>query len=603
MKITKIFSSIVLAAAALGLAACADTDAQYSIPTVASPQLVKSYPAEGEVLASDGDVTITLTYDKNVFFSSAKASQLQLTGGTIQSAKVYGSDSVLTITANVSGRGTSCSLTVPEGLVTGPNKMPAPEVTVNFSTKPLPTIATTPVMATSAKAKALYSFLLDNYKTNIISGMMANVAWNNTCSEQVYEWTGKYPAINGYDYIHLPASVQGANWINYGDITPVKEWTDNNGIAAIGWHWLASTVEISEDGSTPDVPVTPTGDAVWEGSTDMGTSWGANVTVSADKFASVAEGMVLTTYFSQNSDATYWQVKAMDGNWTTLTSYADRDNGWGCIDTSAGDTYVTITLNAADAEALKSTGLILSGYGLTYSKITLSDATRSRTKAITRASSKGYSDLDPNKDFSYSIDAFDLDNAVTEGTWENDFVKADLARITVYLKLLQEANIPVLWRPLHEASGGWFWWGKDAASFKKLWIMMFDYFKSEGIDNLIWVWTSQGDDDDWYPGDAYVDIIGRDLYGNTAASCVEEYENLLNKYGKIVTLSECGYSTYSNSRVATIADQWEAGAKWSWFMPWYDGDDTTSDAVHSNQEWWQAAMEMTNVITRDKVNY
>ena len=82
-----------------------------------------------------------------------------------------------------------------------------------------------------------------------------------------------------------------------------------------------------------------------------------------------------------------------------------------------------------------------------------------------------------------------------------------------YLKLLHDANIPVIWRPLHEAAGGWFWWGKNADSFKKLWIQMFDYFKAQGLNNLIWVWTSETGDADWYPGDAYVDIIGRDLYG------------------------------------------------------------------------------------------
>ena len=42
----------------------------------------------------------------------------------------------------------------------------------------------------------------------------------------------------------------------------------------------------------------------------------------------------------------------------------------------------------------------------------------------------------------------------------------------------------VLWRPFHEAAGGWFWWGKDAASFKSLWIAMFNYFKTEGLDKM-----------------------------------------------------------------------------------------------------------------------
>ena len=38
---------------------------------------------------------------------------------------------------------------------------------------------------------------------------------------------------------------------------------------------------------------------------------------------------------------------------------------------------------------------------------------------------------------------------------------------------------------------------------------MFETFKSKGINNLIWVWTTETNDDTWYPGDEYVDIIGQ----------------------------------------------------------------------------------------------
>lgn len=172
--------------------------------------------------------------------------------------------------------------------------------------------------------------------------------------------------------------------------------------------------------------------------------------------------------------------------------------------------------------------------------------------------------------------------------------------LTEYLTLLKNANIPVLWRPFHEASGKWFWWGKDADRFKKLWIAMFNELKEAGLDNLIWVWTSCGNDNDWYPGDAYVDIVARDLYGEDDAKCATEYADLSATYGnKIVTLGECGYSTYTNSQIATVSKQWNAGAKWSWFMVWYN--DESSQTYHSTQEWWQDAMSQPNIITRDQV--
>ncbi len=113
---------------------------------------------------------------------------------------------------------------------------------------------------------------------------------------------------------------------------------------------------------------------------------------------------------------------------------------------------------------------------------------------------------------------FSTANAIVEGTWENNVIKADLEELSGYLTLLKEKNIPVIWRPLHEASRNiyeyqdgttWFWWGADGAeAYKKLWIYMFDYFEEQGLNNLIWVWTTQTKDNAFYPGDEYVDIVG-----------------------------------------------------------------------------------------------
>ncbi len=603
MKLKSIIPFGAMAAVAFLATACADTDAQYAIPEVPAPQITATFPAANAELGAPGDITMTVKYDRRIFFASSDYTKLQFTGGTIDKAIVYGADSVLTIHATGLQRGTSCQLTIPDGLVTGPNNMPAAGTTLAFSVRALPPVAASPVMATQAKAISLYNYLRENYRQKIISGMMASVAWNNDESELVHEMTGKYPAINGYDYIHLPASVRGANWINYGDITPVQQWFDGGGIINIGWHWMAPKFEIGTgDDGGDDQPATGEPETIWEGQLNLGTEWGVSDQVAADKFANAQEGSVMTVYFSENSDATYWQIKLMDSTWKELSSYKEVDNGWGCIELAADANHYAITLNAADAALLKEGGMVMSGYGITINKITLANPAAAKQWAPRRA--KRYEDLDPNTDFSYSAGMFDLKAAVTEGTWQNQFVKDDLARLATYLKLLRDAGIPVLWRPLHEASGGWFWWGTDAESFKKLWIMMFDYFKQEGLNNLIWVWTSEGSDTDWYPGPQYVDIIGRDLYGNGAASCVEEYQKVQDHFeGKIITLSECGYSQYTNSVVAPISEQWNAGAQWSWFMPWYGTQDNGTENIHASKEWWQDAMNCPAVITRDQVKY
>ncbi|MDD3320977.1 MAG: glycosyl hydrolase [Paludibacter sp.] len=210
---------------------------------------------------------------------------------------------------------------------------------------------------------------------------------------------------------------------------------------------------------------------------------------------------------------------------------------------------------------------------------------------------------------------FNPSNATIEGTWENDVVKADLAKIAVYLKLLQEKNIPVIWRPLHEAAGNtyeysggkaWFWWGSGGASaFKNLWKYMFDYFNAQGLNNLIWVWTTQTKDNAYYPGDNYVDIVGRDIYNKASVSAIaSEFNSIQQTYPtKMVTLSEFG-------NVAKISEQWIGGAKWSYFMPWYDynrtnsmtdSDFSSTEHEHANAAWWNDAVNAASVITRDKM--
>lgn len=199
-------------------------------------------------------------------------------------------------------------------------------------------------------------------------------------------------------------------------------------------------------------------------------------------------------------------------------------------------------------------------------------------------------------------------NVMKEGTWEKRIADEDLAKMAELLLLLQDKGIPVIWRPLHEASGNtygqwagggaWFWWGIEGAeAYKNLWRYMYDYFKSHGVNNLIWVWTSQNNGDtDWYPGDNYVDIVGQDIYNKAAASNAADYIRLQATYPqKIVTLSECG-------NVGKISEQWAAGARWSYFMPWYQYNASTLDGhEHANTQWWQDAMSCPYVISRDQM--
>jgi mannan endo-1,4-beta-mannosidase len=201
----------------------------------------------------------------------------------------------------------------------------------------------------------------------------------------------------------------------------------------------------------------------------------------------------------------------------------------------------------------------------------------------------------------YTADTnFDVSKVSDVTSPEYKAMIADIDLISGYLQQFKEANIPVIWRPLHEASGGWFWWGgKGSTACKALWKVMFDRMVNyHGLNNMIWVWTSDTADSalDWYPGDAYVDVIGMDIYspaGDHRSQSVK-FNKVKQIFGskKIITLSECG-------SVPDPGLMQSNGDMWSWFMTW-NGDYTESD-TQNGAIWWNKFFSYDFVITRDKM--
>jgi len=179
----------------------------------------------------------------------------------------------------------------------------------------------------------------------------------------------------------------------------------------------------------------------------------------------------------------------------------------------------------------------------------------------------------------------------------------DIDAIAIQLKRLEDAGVPILWRPLHEASGGWFWWGDaKSESFKKLWIIMYERLTNDHeINNLIWVWNGQSHD--WYPGDEYVDIIGEDIYPGERVYNSQSYKfNQAVKYtdkNKIIAMTE--NSCLFDPDLA-IRDR----ACWAWFSTW-EGE-FVINAVNGRLSEQYTESEMVNkvynhenVITLDKL--
>lgn len=207
---------------------------------------------------------------------------------------------------------------------------------------------------------------------------------------------------------------------------------------------------------------------------------------------------------------------------------------------------------------------------------------------------------------------FDIREALKEGTWQNECILADIDEVAGYLRLLQDAGIPVIWRPLHEAAGSyrygnaWFWWGRYGDEpVKQLWNLLYDRLVNHhGLNNLIWVWTAQCESGyeaqmaASYPGNDKVDIVATDIYADNDESQLEAYNALLNMTGgkRMVTLGETGLIQNPDKCK-------EDGANWSWFNLWYTYDQHTSgsttDGFGNTAESLKKVMESSFVINRD----
>ena len=192
-------------------------------------------------------------------------------------------------------------------------------------------------------------------------------------------------------------------------------------------------------------------------------------------------------------------------------------------------------------------------------------------------------------DFSSAYDESKADNI----NWDEAFVPGSetynaliegMDRAVPYLQQLEDANVPVLWRPFHELDGGWFWWSKGGSSnFVKLWQLMYSrYTDYWGLDNLIWVYGYSGNGGgmaDWYPGDDYVDLVGADSYdvGPNNHLFVECEE--LAPEGMPIVYHECGTIPTEEELISTEKD-------WLFFMTWHTTwlTDTASNTVDNLKE-------------------
>jgi len=205
------------------------------------------------------------------------------------------------------------------------------------------------------------------------------------------------------------------------------------------------------------------------------------------------------------------------------------------------------------------------------------------------------------KGFNTNASTFDIARAMANPLSEDyKLLERDIDAIAEQLIKLRDAGVPVLWRPLHEAEGGWFWWGaKGAEACKKLYRLLYDRLtRVHKLNNLIWVWTSTDTRNAvaWYPGDQVVDVIGTDVYApgpGSHDSLAGLFYNLVSIYGgrKLIALTE-------NDAIPDIEAAIEQRAGWAWFCTW---GGFIRDGQYNPAAFLETVYNHTYVLTMDEL--
>ena len=171
-------------------------------------------------------------------------------------------------------------------------------------------------------------------------------------------------------------------------------------------------------------------------------------------------------------------------------------------------------------------------------------------------------------------DAWDVSSkevvaSILPGGEKHEFFMGWLSNAADFLGSIRTADgqtVPVVWRPWHEHTGSWFWWGQDLCTteqYKALWQMTYDYMvKERGLDNLVWAYSPGAGGitpelfAERYPGDEIIDMVGFDCYQySTDEVYIKEMKHALDVMsafnegrGKIMAVTETGYEGIPNAR-------------------------------------------------------
>ena len=213
----------------------------------------------------------------------------------------------------------------------------------------------------------------------------------------------------------------------------------------------------------------------------------------------------------------------------------------------------------------------------------------------------------------------DLKALIQQGSAINKIWLKKLDRIAEALNHLQQNDVPVLWRPLQEMNGFWFWWGhtepmSDASEYVAVWQHMYHYLTEvKGLNNLLWVYSPNDTvrlnaglitrKPMWaYPGDNYVDVIAGTNY---EATLKLKYYDDIKGLSKPLGIAEYGPDFSSKGLDNRLYAQrlLQQGKRIAYWVSWHsypDGQGGTVDLSLIDNNYAKELLNNPQVYTLEK---
>lgn len=227
-------------------------------------------------------------------------------------------------------------------------------------------------------------------------------------------------------------------------------------------------------------------------------------------------------------------------------------------------------------------------------------------------------------------DAWDVSSdraveSILPGGEKNALYQEWLDRLSAFFLSLKDGDgipIPVIFRPFHELTGSWFWWGRDLCTVEQyvsLWRYTARELRAHGVHNLLWAYSAAGygsveEFAERYPGDEYVDIVGFDAYDLPDSGFSDDVRartaillEFAAAHGKLPALTETGSEGLKNPAwFEEVLYPLLQGQGFSYVMLWRNAYDIPGHFYaawpgHASASGLKTFVGRDDILTLDKV--